>query len=268
MNKKLPLISCDQKLSDLSPTSCGRFCHSCLKEVIDFRQMSKEEILAVHQSTRGKLCGMYKEEQVKVIKTISPKHPSMQGGKAWYLGLLGIHFAETADAQEVSDSTKVEQMEITKEGIRIGDNIYSYHGGVIWEIKNYKLKGKVLFKDSKEPVLFANVVVRETNNVVSTDFDGYFQLDLEKAFQRSEKVNIEFSYLGLETKQVILTKTDTVFSRQKEWLIEIEEKEIAINEIVIVGGIGSLMPELPTNPKKGIWSSIKRFFRFEWLRKE
>ena len=52
-------------------------------------------------------------------------------------------------------------------------------------------------------------------------------------------------------------KTDTVFSKQKEWLIEMEEKEITINEIVIVGGIGSLVPELPTNPKKGISSTSK-----------
>ncbi|MCH2081540.1 MAG: carboxypeptidase-like regulatory domain-containing protein [Saprospiraceae bacterium] len=259
MNEKLPLISCDQKLSDLSPTSCGRFCHSCLKEVIDFRQMSKEEILAVHQSTRGKLCGMYKEEQVKVIKTISPKHPSMQGWKAWYLGLLGILFAETADAQEVSDSTKVEQMEITKEGIRIGDNIYSYHGGVIRElpeIDSFILEGQIVWGD--ESLIGATVHIKNTiDDGVLTDINGHFQLDLTEQFEKQSQVEIQINYMGYIPKVLNVQKQGFDQKGRANIFIQMEE-DFIIGEVVIV----------KSGWHNRMWYGIKRFFRFEWLRKE
>jgi hypothetical protein len=264
MNEKLPLISCDQKLSDLSPTSCGRFCHSCQKELFDFRQMSNDEILAIHQSTRGKVCGMYKEEQVEVVKTISPKGLSMQGWKAWYLGFLGILFAETADAQEVSDSTKIEQMETSKEGIQMGDKIYSYRGGVIRTLDQSVLPDTLvvsgIVKDRfGEPMIGTSILLADFSKGIASDQDGKFFIQIESNLIIDDSLRLVFSYVGFYDEKISIPISEFLDTGKKEIFVQLDECNL--EEIVFIGTYA-----IPW--RKRVWYGIKRFFRFEWLKKD
>ena len=262
MENKLKINSCSQKWENMMPTACGRFCNACQKEVIDFRQMDVQEILNVHQSKKGKVCGIYKLGQVDIEKTIFPKPISMQAWKAWYIGLLGIFFAEPISAQEVSDSTKVEQLETTKEGIRIGNKIHSYHGGLIKELDSktlvdtFTVKGLVTAVDG-EPLIGASILIEGENEGTVTDIDGVFELEIEPIDALREKVRLKVSYTGFETKIILIpNNTKSIIDDLR---IELEEEVLGGTDFIVVGGV------FHSTWTQRAWYKIRRFFSFQWL---
>src|SRR6186997_3287000 len=56
---------CQQNWDDMAPTSQGRFCSSCAKEVIDFSQMSDTDVLNYFEIVKhGKVCGRTYPDQL------------------------------------------------------------------------------------------------------------------------------------------------------------------------------------------------------------
>jgi hypothetical protein len=255
MENKLKINSCSQSWENMMPTACGRFCSACQKEIIDFRQMEMPEIINIHQKTTGRVCGIYKLGQVDIMKRISPKPISMKRWRAWYLGLLGILLAETTEGQSTIDSTKIEQLEVDKEGIRIGNELHSYHGGVVEKRSKSEEKitisGTIMDEDA-EPLIGASVLVQNTRIGTIADIDGYFELVVDSSLFQNEALVLIFSYTGFTNKQLLIQhKENTVLKNLK---VEMEFYTLGY----------------PGEERWGrrMWYKVEHFFRFEWLKKD
>lgn len=87
-----------------------------------------------------------------------------------------------------------------------------------------KVTGTVVDMATKEPVVGATILVKNTANGVSTDFDGKFTI---KVNENSSNVLI-VSFLGYKTKEIVL-------GNQTNFKIDLEEDTTSLTEVVVVG---------------------------------
>lgn len=57
-------FSCPERIDEMSPTNNGRFCDSCQKDIIDFTEMSNDEVHEQLKNVTSKTCGIFKKRQV------------------------------------------------------------------------------------------------------------------------------------------------------------------------------------------------------------
>ncbi|MFI3332573.1 MAG: TonB-dependent receptor [Rikenellaceae bacterium] len=86
------------------------------------------------------------------------------------------------------------------------------------------LKGKVVDKETKEPLLGATIFALGTNHGTTTDLDGLFELKVERG-----AVSLEIAYISYVT-QIIDLEVD---GRTPEMLIELETDSQTISEVVV-----------------------------------
>ena len=88
------------------------------------------------------------------------------------------------------------------------------------------IKGKVIDAESRAPLVFATVSVKESNVAIVTNIDGEFTL---KIGDLSTSKNIEVSFVGYKNKTVPLTE----FKENGKNVIALEAAPIPIKEIVV-----------------------------------
>jgi len=89
------------------------------------------------------------------------------------------------------------------------------------------IKGKVIDAESRAPLVFATVAVKETNVAIVTNIDGEFTL---KIGDLTTSKNLEVSFLGYKNKTVTLSELkDKGFKN----VIALEAAPIPIKEIVV-----------------------------------
>ncbi|MCK4663153.1 MAG: carboxypeptidase-like regulatory domain-containing protein [Bacteroidales bacterium] len=103
----------------------------------------------------------------------------------------------------------------------------------------YTFKGKVIDMESKNPLIFATVILKETNVATVTNTDGEFILKVNK----SEKANeLDVSFIGYKNKKLMLSSL-----KPSKNIIKLEPATVTLNEIKI----------RPENPEKLIEAIIK-----------
>ena len=83
------------------------------------------------------------------------------------------------------------------------------------------IKGMVIDKDSKEPILFGNVKVVGANIGTQTDIDGRFEIAVAKGFTK-----LEASYTGYKTATIEIGEKDFI-------TIELSAEVMILDEIVV-----------------------------------
>ena len=89
------------------------------------------------------------------------------------------------------------------------------------------IKGKVIDSESRAPLVFATVAVKESNVAIVTNIDGEFTL---KVGDLSISKTIEVTYLGYKTKNIPLSDLKENGSKN---IIALEAAPIPIKEIVV-----------------------------------
>lgn len=79
-----------------------------------------------------------------------------------------------------------------------------------------------IVSDSSGPLPGANVIIKGTNRVTQTDFDGYYEIDLEKG----EK--LEFSFIGYNS--IIIN-----FDQERNINVNFKDQASSLKEVVVVG---------------------------------
>lgn len=75
---------CHEDWNAMTPTQQGAFCSSCSKEVVDFTQMTDEEVQNYFlYKTAGKTCGRFRSEQVDRIRITLPENILLQKIAGW-----------------------------------------------------------------------------------------------------------------------------------------------------------------------------------------
>ncbi len=87
------------------------------------------------------------------------------------------------------------------------------------------LSGKVIDKDTQEPLAFVNIIYNSQNQGTTTNIDGQFSIHKENI------TSLTLSYIGYEPQTVTINK-DT-----KLYLIELQSVSYKLNEVTILPGI-------------------------------
>ena len=85
---------CSENFSSFSKTNNGGFCQSCKKNVIDFTNMSDQDVLTYFKTKENKTCGLFLESQLKTYpilgNTKTSKMTSTFASHFFNLSLLSL----------------------------------------------------------------------------------------------------------------------------------------------------------------------------------
>ena len=97
------------------------------------------------------------------------------------------------------------------------------------------VRGKVIDKDdNNEPLIGASVIIKGTRLGTATDIDGNFAIRVPKGSQ------LVIDYVGYETQEYKVKAT----TADEGVVIALKEKEGITGEVVIVGGVQAIMPDV------------------------
>jgi hypothetical protein len=218
---------CDQSWNSLLPTSTVGFCLTCKKEVIDFRNMSDDQVIEYFSQRKNNTCGRFYQHQL-VHHSPNQLRKSLRYSMipAGILSLL--MFFISADVTGQSLSANLKQDTSTTQVASM----------------NQWVKGYVR-ADSGEPLPGANVYLKGTQMGTVTDENGYFEFSTPV----KEGDILIFSYIGFETQEYVVTKENSE---------NINIKLVMFAELTGEVQVGQLY-EVDNSP--GIWNKIKAIFK-------
>lgn len=110
------------------------------------------------------------------------------------------------------------------------------------------LKGFVYEESSEEPMIGANVYLKETGEGALTDFDGAFDLRSAQPLPWT----LVLSYTGFSSQEVTIESTEEVI------VLRLDEGDIQLEEVVITGYASPGFIEIDPKPKGG-WKKFDRY---------
>ncbi|MEO1053158.1 MAG: carboxypeptidase-like regulatory domain-containing protein [Bacteroidota bacterium] len=180
-------VPCEQNWSDFTPTADGGFCGSCQKNVIDFTQMSDEEVLNFFKNKPKNVCGRLSQYQMTNLsqRTTSTATSAMKWVRAGLLSALMITAGHSLMAQNQPTAFPVER----NEGIGVSEE--SNTNAAL----SHQIKG-VVVDEFNQSLPGVNIYLKGSTTVGTvSDVDGNFTFP-----QRVETGDvIVFSFIGMET---------------------------------------------------------------------
>ncbi len=180
---------CKAPWENMQTGPAGKLCLQCNKHVIDFTNMSDAELIKTLQSHSGNLCGRFRNEQINrtLLLPQAPK-PTAQLRKilAGLLLLAGAN--QTLHAQVgkimIEPATTTHHDSNTEQ---------QQEGSLLAQVK-----GRVIDANTKEPIAFCMLYIKDTHLSAVADKDGFFVLDLPKSFS-GDSITLRCNYIGYET---------------------------------------------------------------------
>ncbi|GAA0873125.1 hypothetical protein GCM10009117_22720 [Gangjinia marincola] len=202
---------CPETWNDMSPSSDGKFCLSCEKEVFDFTRLSVSEINQIISKNKN-ICA-----KINDIQLNQSYHRPMNAGLN-LTGLLVGTFTLLALCQPLhAQSNPKEQEHITI------DSLKTFNYSNTSKEDFIKIKGKVTSKDGLE-LPGVNIIVSELRKGVISNENGEFTFDIPlKAYEKNYKLT--FSFQGFKTEHIDLKKRRIMYN--------LKMKE----QIVVLGGL-------------------------------
>ena len=205
---------CSENWNKMHSLPGGRFCDNCEKTVVDFSQMTNNELVRFFEKNNQQLCGRFRSDQIdKEIEF--PRVPtSFQKLKSIAAVAVGLLAWNSVEAQTVHIRGNIIKVETTIEK----DN----HNK---PLKN-KLKGIV--KDRNGESLIGVNILLEKDKGTTTDIDGKFELEIPNDWESFE---VTFSYMGFETQVIEFDQKDILNDKNAE--VKMMEADNHLEEVVI-----------------------------------
>lgn len=162
---------CAESWNAMLPTTQGRFCQSCAKNVVDFTGLTDDQVLALLKESNGTLCGRVKETQLD-RNLVTRTETSFPARLFKVFAGLFLWASTKGTAQElivkqprsfVLPPTNQEAFETKKRN----DPDYTLQTWV---------KGQVISAESKVPVAGAWVMINGTGYNAVSDTTGFFKI--------------------------------------------------------------------------------------------
>ncbi len=218
---------CTKEWTSMTGTDCERYCSSCSKAVTDFTHLTDNQILAKIENTNGKICGRLTEKQLQrgiiateqgVNKSLIPK---------FFGGLLLFGMVDDVKA----DDTKAET--------EIVENLYSDNKEKLNTEQHEKpdkdslkniVEGQIIDADTKETLIFANVLIKGSTTETVTDVNGNFRLVIPDSLM-SDKIVLTIKYIGYKETEFSIKATDLPLLKK---ILIIKAEHVLTGEVVII----------------------------------
>lgn len=208
---------CLKKWGKMLPNGKDKYCLSCKKNVYNFTNKTNEEITSFIDSKKGEIvCGKITSNQISSKKKVY----SISKIAAFLIPPFLILNGKEAKSQDIKPF----------------NSPTSYQDTI--QTDSITISGKVIDKETKEPLPFAKIHLKKTDLKVVTDLDGSFNLNILKNNLPDSLIVKNIGY------------TDLSF-----YLNSTEENNINIEleaEVIFIGTI------IYTKPKRGLKNLFRR----------
>ncbi len=202
---------CQEDFDKFSPTKNGGFCNACSKEVIDFTNMSSQEILHYFKQNQSqKTCGRFKNHQLNVLYSEPPQVKKYSLFHGFGMLLLSLFLPQHLMAQK--NTPKIEIRSIKEKSKTLHNpNRFTVSGNV---------------KDESGVLPGATVLLKGTTLGTETDFDGNFEFP--KPLKEGDV--LVFNFVGCKTEEIVVSK-------KNKNLNLVMENNLTMGELIMVGEV-------------------------------
>ncbi len=214
---------CEQNWLDMKPTTNGRLCGECQKNIVDFSKKSWKEIEAIQRANDYSVCGMYSNQQLKHWGQ-EPPEISLKKTAAAAALVAGLSVGNIS-AQEV----------VSPDSVTLTTSIKG-------QISCRGVNGDI------DTLSFASVFLKKSKVGVVADENGFFELDLTAHLDSTDSATVVFSYLGYGSLEYTIGK-----GQQLEIQPQLQQKNVKYSTFYV---------KKPT-PIQSITGKVKRWWRKE-----
>jgi hypothetical protein len=230
---------CAESWSSFTSTDSGAFCASCSKVVVDFTQMSENEVIDFTGQKTNTVCGRFRTTQLKTysVPDLTSIRPSWGLLKASLLIMLFLMVSKPSISHALTGKSSPE--------LAIYPQQQNEHG---FYLKDYSIKGVVKSEEDNAPIPGVNIYLK--GSAIGTVSDESGQFEFPQKLKEGDV--LVFSFIGLETKEFIITNTT-----QERVEISLALSAAIMMGEVVVGQIYTV--KQPTTAQKW-WSKVKSVF--------
>ncbi len=189
--------ACHESWDAMTPAEKGRFCQNCQKVVVDFTQMSDEQIHSFYKNNPGKSCGHYYASQLNRPIEVSQPDKKRFLPAVVFASMTTFFFSSTTNA---SAKTKPELVQLPEEVYYPATAFEKEH--VIGNDSSYLIKGIVSDKNDT-PIPGVTIMVSGTTTGTQTNSDGSFRLNVKYT---SDEICVRVSFIGFNTFEYPVNK--------------------------------------------------------------
>ncbi|MCZ4223567.1 carboxypeptidase-like regulatory domain-containing protein [Pedobacter rhodius] len=200
---------CAQQWAGMQDHKNGKFCTSCQKSVVDFTQFSDVELKNWFAKDQGKSCGRFRPAQLN--RVIAAKSNFSIGG--FKPGLVAASLIALLSFPKPTHAIHIKSYPIAQ-----GYSNKSFKGIVHErpETGLVTIRGTVIDKDEKTPIIGASIKVKGLSIGAITDKEGKFEIVLDRN-KFKKNIVLDLRYIGYESQdvKVNLSEKDTILIRLK-----------------------------------------------------
>lgn len=230
---------CHQKWSEMTPSEKGRYCDSCEKHVIDFSQMTDNDILKFLGENKSGFCGQFRASQLDRPFVETKLNGGTSRLNSFFAGLAIVGAAGSATAQS-ADTTNYHPVVVIDQKHPTGPVCIRQ---VSVDTNDLVLHITVMDTLNHYAIAFANVSLQQggVNFGGVTDIDGKVTLTIP-ADSIQDTMLLTISMVGYQM-QMLTIHTE---QRTQDVNISIEQHEI----MMLGGPMMYIEPEQPKEKKK------------------
>lgn len=240
------LKKCDQVWDEMPESERGRICQKCQQTIFDFRKLNDSEVAELHIFNEGKVCGLYRKDQLRSIKV---KKTSGLKVRSIMAGIIGFLSTLNAKAQTETKLVKTEQTEPT---FNVNNQITT-EGQVSKTTKDSIIISGIIKDNMGNPAINAAVYIEGTIIGTTSDLNGNYSLNVTKSFESKNEITLVYAFIGRIDQKEILSKNKMM-----------ESKNRIINVVLPEGNELTSFYVVQKQPlHKRIWKGIKSIFKKE-----
>jgi len=214
----------------MQPISCGRFCGTCQKTVIDFTGYSDEAFIAYFQQTATIPCGRFTPHQLKLpLQTPRKRLPAWLHMSNKYIAAVFLSLAGLP-TKMYSQVVRTEQEPSKAQQSKASTGSWVHIKGLILDDNGDGIPGAAIILDSISTV---------------TDMDGNFELIIPATQQWPVYLSIQ----SLFTIDTVVQVNDSAIRDNRTLNIRIHQDA------------GTLMGDIVIIQRRGIWHRLTKPFR-------
>lgn len=218
-DKKIEIdFACPKQWSSMQQVDAThRHCSECDKLVTDFTQST--------ENAKSGECGHFTLDQLSRIKN-TVTLPRMGLYSLSLLTVLGV-------SSVYSDSTAQNAAPVIHQRKAAS--------------AQFKIRGTVYDKETKEPMPFVNIVVLKKGVKIQgtqTDFDGLFSMEIDTVENDLQEIQVAFNFVGYESDTLTYDENDIILEKQK-LVVELESNVTKLDSLTIISIVNGFVVREP-----------------------
>jgi hypothetical protein len=197
---------CSESWATMEQNEMGNFCFNCSKNVVDFTNLSDQEIIKIITQSTTKICGRLNTSQLNRLMIENQGHIHRSRFYNFFAGLLLI--GTTNDTKALDQKNQIEMTSyIDAQKKSLNDLIPNEKILQTDDTSKNVFKGTLIDAGTNEPISFASISIKGNKTGVTSDINGNFKFVIPDSLLNT-KYTFRITYIGYETKDYFVKEKD------------------------------------------------------------